>query len=219
MSLPPIQIVSHPRSKRLKLSVSPRGIRLTLPPQSHMDQARAFLSQHQHWLTEQWQHSQPQGVLPHTLQVSYYATPLPINYHDQHETIVHKDLEALTVPTQNAAYHLTQAIIQLACDRLPTVTQQYASQLGLEVSAIKIGTPRTRWGSCNHRKIIRLHAGLLLMPQSWADYVIFHELAHLCHLHHQAEFWQLLEHWYPQAKAVQHNVKRFRLPPWWQPDI
>ena len=180
-----------------------------------------FVAQHQHWLIENWQKlqqaQQQQRSLPNQLTLSYVQHPIQLTYaeldyefHMEHHT-------HFIINHQQPERNLTQLVITLARQVLPDRAHRYAEQQHLKINQIRIATPRTRWGSCNRHQTIMLHAGLLLMPQDFADYVIWHELAHIRHLHHQAEFWRLLEHFYPQAKQRQNAIKRFVLPWWWQP--
>lgn len=49
-----------------------------------------------------------------------------------------------------------------------------------------------RWGSCSSLRNINISHRLLGAPQDLVDYVIIHELAHLKHLNHSREFWDLV---------------------------
>jgi len=73
------------------------------------------------------------------------------------------------------------------------------------------GTPRLRlrhmpkrWGSWTRRSVIYLNPELILAPPSCIDYVVMHELCHLVHASHGAEFFALLRKTMPdweQRKA------------------
>lgn len=61
----------------------------------------------------------------------------------------------------------------------------------------------TRWGSCTPAKgAVRISDRLGGMPQWVVDYVIIHELAHLVHLHHNADFHALVAR-YPKAERAE----------------
>ena len=56
-----------------------------------------------------------------------------------------------------------------------------------------VATQMARWGSYSSRtRTIRLHAALRDIPRWVLEAVVAHELAHVTHLHHGPEFWQLL---------------------------
>jgi predicted metal-dependent hydrolase len=50
-----------------------------------------------------------------------------------------------------------------------------------------------RWGSCAKNGAVLFNWRLLQLPVRLADYVIFHELAHLVEGHHGPAFWKLLD--------------------------
>ena len=223
INLPEIQRVQHARAKRLKLAVSSKGIRLTIPPFATQQQIDMFMQQSQAWLEKTWvkqhQQSQPQVKpdLPEQLQFCFTSQPITIHYQPMSDLLQFDAKTAqLQVNQSYAEYALTQFVIWQAKQVLPRQLRTYAQRYDLTVNNIRIATPNTRWGSCSHTQDIMLHAGLLLMPQSYADYVFYHELAHTRHMHHQATFWQLLEQFYPTAKQIQTWVKKFHLPEWWQ---
>lgn len=223
--LPAIKIVRHSQAKRLKLTVSIQGIRLTLPLAVTNKQCVEFLEQNKNWIKQNWQKQQlrsqqiqDQQKLPTSLKLNYLDRQIEIDYQDLGKKLFIFDLKQfrLIVNQVFAAYALTQFVIQQAQQLLSPQLYNYATQHQLIVNDIRIATPNSRWGSCNHQQRIMLHAGLLLMPQDYANYVILHELAHTRYMHHQVEFWSFLQTMCSQAKEIQYRVKRFRLPDWWQ---
>lgn len=80
-------------------------------------------------------------------------------------------------------------------ESLPWVTSPPPFRL-LEMSS--------QWGSCSPEGDVILNPHLIKAPRACIDYVLIHELAHLRHHDHGAEFWQLLDIHVPDR----HNVKR-----------
>jgi predicted metal-dependent hydrolase len=58
-----------------------------------------------------------------------------------------------------------------------------------------------RWGSLSPHGTITLHSGLVQASTACIDYVIYHELCHLVHQDHSANFFALLEEVCPQWVA------------------
>ena len=69
----------------------------------------------------------------------------------------------------------------------------YAEALGRAVSGIRIGDPRTRWGSCSHTGTMSFSWRLVLAPEAVLNYVAAHETAHLVEMNHSSRFWELVD--------------------------
>jgi predicted metal-dependent hydrolase len=81
-------------------------------------------------------------------------------------------------------------------------TVELARQFGFSPNSIRQSSARLKWGSCNYRKkSINLNWRLIMAPLEVSDYVIIHELCHLKHPNHSANFWSLVEKYCPDWKA------------------
>lgn len=68
---------------------------------------------------------------------------------------------------------------------------EVAHSVSREVRGVRLGDPRSRWGSCSPDGRLAFSWRLILAPSFVLDYVVAHEVAHLVHLNHGARFWQL----------------------------
>ncbi len=66
-----------------------------------------------------------------------------------------------------------------------------AARIGRRVSGVRLGDPRSRWGSCSSSGRLAYSWRLILAPAFVLDYVVAHEVAHLVHPNHGDRFWQL----------------------------
>jgi predicted metal-dependent hydrolase len=72
-------------------------------------------------------------------------------------------------------------------------TLALAHAAGIAAPRLLLSSARTRWGSCNARREVRLSWRLLKARPALVDYVICHELAHLRHMNHSRAFWAEVE--------------------------
>lgn len=107
--------------------------------------------------------------------------------------------------------HIRQLAARLARKRASTELDLPSRAAAL---AKKYGLPRpnsiewssrqnSRWGSCTPSQgSVRISDRMSGMPKWVVDYVIIHELAHLVHLHHDADFHALVAR-YPRAERAE----------------
>lgn len=65
----------------------------------------------------------------------------------------------------------------------------YAQKRGFKYNKINITNAQKRWGSCSHLGNLNFSWRLIMAPLPVIDYVIVHELLHLCEKNHSKAFW------------------------------
>ncbi|XUW99916.1 MAG: SprT family zinc-dependent metalloprotease [Dehalogenimonas sp.] len=85
--------------------------------------------------------------------------------------------------------------------------KHYARIMACCPSTLRITSPRQRWGSCGPSNSLNFNWRLVMAPQEIIDYVVVHELAHIRHKHHSAEFWDLAGTFFPQYRAARRWLK------------
>jgi hypothetical protein len=71
--------------------------------------------------------------------------------------------------------------------KLPELT----ANTGLKPKSVEFKVYKSRWGCCYSNGIIRLNPLLMGAPDRIIDCVITHELCHLKHMDHSADFWRM----------------------------
>ncbi len=83
----------------------------------------------------------------------------------------------------------------------------FSTKLGVALPTLLLSNAKTRWGSCNSKKEVRLNWRLLQAPPHIVNYVICHELAHLKEMNHSARFWAVVASIYPDYKSAEKELK------------
>ena len=95
---------------------------------------------------------------------------------------------------------------EVAAEVLGARVEALARAASLAPPKVFISPARSRWGSCNTRREVRLAWRLVKAPPDLADYVICHELAHLRHMNHSRAFWAEVERQCPGYRRMRAEL-------------
>lgn len=90
---------------------------------------------------------------------------------------------------------------QQALNILTRKTAQLTQMMGLMCTQVSIKATRSKWGHCTSRGAIQYNWQILLAPEAIVDYLVAHEVSHLRHHNHSADFWVLVASVCPTFKA------------------
>lgn len=96
---------------------------------------------------------------------------------------------------------------QQAHDYIPARVAYFAEKYNFHYIGIRIGSARTRWGSCSSQKILNFSCRLMLFDKKCVDYVIIHELCHLREMNHSKKFWSYVAEIMPDYKHWENMLK------------
>jgi predicted metal-dependent hydrolase len=71
---------------------------------------------------------------------------------------------------------------------------------------VQIRLQRTRWGSCSSSGSISLNASLLFVAPALVRYLFVHELCHLFSMNHSRRFWNAVERFEPDYRALDRKL-------------
>ena len=85
-------------------------------------------------------------------------------------------------------------------DFLDLTVPETAARMAVQPVRWGVRSATGRWGSCTHaRRTLSFNWRLSLIPAATASHVVVHELAHLRHPNHGADFWALVHDHDPQT--------------------
>ena len=97
---------------------------------------------------------------------------------------------------------------RLALERLSEETAEIARQAGVAARSVGLGDAATRWGSCSSDRRIRYSWRLVFVPAEVRRFLVAHEVAHLVHMNHGAEFKALEERLFGRPVAPTRALLR-----------
>ena len=115
--------------------------------------------------------------------------------------------DELFVPNERSRERLLAWMKDNAKRILTQVTQEKAKEMGVAVSAVRISSAKTRWGSCSAKNTISYSFRLLYAPKEVVEYVVYHELCHIRHKNHSKRFWTEVERYCPDWKHKRKWLK------------
>lgn len=95
-----------------------------------------------------------------------------------------------------------------AKDILTQRSRHFSSLLGLTFNKVRVKSLSSRWGSCSNMNNLNFNWKVILCPPEYADYLIVHELCHLRHRNHSAEFWAEVSKILPDYKRLRKALKQ-----------
>ncbi|HTD29885.1 MAG TPA: SprT family zinc-dependent metalloprotease [Xanthomonadaceae bacterium] len=205
--------VRHSRARRIKLSVSEGGVRLTLPMRASLRAADAFLLEHLDWIAKQlprWKASE--DAVPfgrHTETIPLRGEDIPLRWEsgryaharrDEHGVVI--ALPAATpastksgAPANDAPARRTLKEFYLAEARadIGRWLPKYLPTLPRAPTTIRVRPLSSLWGSLSARDALSLDLALALGKPAAFEYVLVHELCHLLQRNHKRAFWSEVE--------------------------
>lgn len=94
---------------------------------------------------------------------------------------------------------------------LPPRLKELADEHGFTYNRVTIKNNISNWGSCSVRGNINLNLRLVTLPQTLQDYVMLHELCHLKEMNHGPKFHALLESLCPSHRALEKELRQYKL--------
>lgn len=197
-----------PRARRLQLTLGEgRVVILRLPKGMTTQWALRFLMDQGDWVRRAWQRRAPRRTLAEHLrahpEITLEGKPWRVARRSWPLWRARLRPDVCKVELVGPAdgddpeAALAGLLRELAAKDLPRRVERLARRRELKVAGVTVRDQVTRWASCSCRKWISLNWRLILLPPRLQDHVIWHELAHLRHMHHRPSFWALLASYDP----------------------
>lgn len=212
-----VMVYKRKGSKRLSLKVIGQKIKIIQPSWLSYSVGYKFAQSNKSWIKTQLSTSKLKKI-EHGQKIGKNHT---INFFKSHKTRTYIKNNNIDIYYNKSETFQDDEIIQKkAKEAIKKALQKEADQLlrerlnmlsteyGYHYNGLVFKTMKTRWGSCNSKKIITLNVYLLLLPWDLIDYVLLHELTHTEHMNHSKEFWQEMEKNMTDYKLRKQELKQ-----------
>lgn len=207
----------HAKAKRMKILVSAKGPRLSMPIRSSEKSALQFVAEHEDWIWLQWQKYQPEDLAPlqigETDFLSILGKDLPVVWREDRALQIfrYEDHWLINTSARTSVRQLQAALLQnykqLGHAWFTQRMQRYLPSLPQAPSAMQIRPLRSLWGSLNASNVVSLDVSLLFAPEPVGDYVLVHELCHILQRNHSPKFWREVEQRWPLWREQRDYLK------------
>jgi len=188
------------RAHRLAIRFLPTGFELVVPRRTSVRAAETFLGSQTGWIARQ-RDRQP---VRDDSEIWYLGrqwrftdgTGEGIVFDDAAGTISGVDLEVVAAELRNLSRRALAEDLRL-----------HAARMGYEDIKLSVRDQTSKWGSCSSRRSISLNWRLIMCPPEVRHYVVIHELAHLSHMNHGPDFWELVERFCPDYRQLRRWLR------------
>ena len=88
----------------------------------------------------------------------------------------------------------------------------YLKVMNLNINTMKLRSMRSRFGTCMpKKKEILFNTFLIHYPLESIEYVVLHEVSHLIHANHSANFYNVIAKYMPDWKSRKNKLKEYSL--------
>ncbi|AKR44028.1 M48 family metallopeptidase [Methylophilus sp. TWE2] len=222
LQLPDGQTIPYQLDLRLRktigLKITANGLVVHAPKRISATQLQQVLLQKATWIQQklalretnqvapmQWQDGEPLLFMGQDI-------VLTLQHHATNKAVVLQGNQLLVRSPQvdqpaSVARKVLQWYAQQALPDFKRRVELVAAQMGENITSVAISNAKSRWGSCNSRKQIRLNWRLIQAPPHIIQYVVCHEMAHLREMNHSARFYAVQESLFPNHVQAEKELR------------
>lgn len=208
-----LEIRHSNRAKRLSLRANAKKsvVELIIPPRTLPFAVNRFVAQNRDWIIARQRAFPQKFILTDGANITVMGKEraICIERHDRRATLITMDDNTLTIRTSrdDASANLKRWLVMLARDTITPLALKKAKSIEHPISKIDLRDTSSRWGSCSADKRLMFSWRLIFAPPYVLDYVVGHEVAHLRHMDHGANFWALCYDLSEQPDAARQWLK------------
>lgn len=207
----PLVIKRHARAKRICLRYNPtqHAISLTLPRHTKVSDGLNFLTQKSEWLIATLNEMPLKKQIKPGVVIPLLGERVRIKHEQdlRRPFVLIDDTLAISGAREFFPRRVTEALKKIAAIRIQELALKDAAKIGRRINRISVRDTRSRWGSCSSTGNLSFSWRLVFAPREVMEYVVAHEVAHLRHMDHSQNFWNLVEYLCPNHEVAKEWLR------------
>ena len=191
-----LQVRRHARARRMILRIDDKtgGVVVTIPKRTAVRDGVHMAERKSGWILAQLQRRGEPLMFVDGLELPLLGEILKVR-HDPNIRSSHRENGEIIVAgrLEHLPRRLTDWLKAQARMELSDRAYEKAKRLDRTISRLTVRDTRSRWGSCGTGGHLNFSWRLVMAPKFVLDYVVAHEVAHLVHHNHGADFWALTQ--------------------------
>lgn len=214
-----VRISKSKNAKRMTLRIKENVPHITIPKYSSYNAALSFADSKKQWIEDNTQADQTftisDGVLfmnkELRLEPSDTSSRITLRESEEHITCIYpvilaSDETELQRRLKNALKRFLRGKAKI---HITPALKSLADEYGFSYESVSFPDLKSRWGSCDSKRHIKLSIYLTQLPFELIEYVIAHELTHTEHMNHSADFKNRLLQIMPDYPARRKKLKNY----------
>ncbi len=206
------------RRKTLALQLKPDGSLLVrCPLKMSLQEVENFIQAKQGWILAKQQllreNAQKREAfrLQAGMELRYLGKTYPLRLSENRQSGFDAQGFYLSnkVPEEKIQTTVIKIYKELAAAYITAKVEHYARLYKLRPAGLRIGSAKTRWGSCSSKNQLTFSWRLIMADELCVDYVVLHELAHTLEHNHSKHFWKKLSRMMPDYQVARQQLRLF----------
>ncbi len=207
----PIKIIKSPRAKKLTLRIDAKEHMpvLSVPRYCPQKKAVAFVLAHKTWIDDSLSRLPQSKPFENGETISLFGNEIIITHAPERRLGAKLEGNRLLVSGEPEFLHrrVKDFIKKKAQSEFLKRSRKYAKKLGETINGVTIKDTKSRWGSCSTLQNINYSWRIALAPDFVINYLMAHEVSHLRHPDHSADFWACVEKLCPGSEKGERWLK------------
>lgn len=213
MIMPDLIIRTYRRS--LSITITKNGeLVIRAPKRLSMDEILKYVHEKEKWIIAKQKEIQDRLSFNKDIinykQIQFLGKKYNIHYISGLKRIELSE-ETLIIPYEmkdkNVITKIKNWFVKQAKTILKERIEYFADVMQIDYASVTINNSKSRWGSCDSNRNIKLNFRLIMLPHKTIDFVIIHELAHIIEFNHSKDFYKIISLIMPSYKLQQKVLK------------